>query len=465
MTNLWDEGNIADAVTKAKNIGAIFIVFIKGDNELSVHYENLFSDDIVLLKLKTKHFVAIKVQHNTTAHQQFSAIYPNNSIPSIFFIGKNGKPIEIITENMSVDEFRGRIDNIILNNGIILQQGPVSESMIKNEQDVVTPSENILPDAVASTSVDSNQVSSQPSGDLTPEEKIEYARRLIEQKKEEQRRQEEEEKKLLEIERRKIGQSIQQMKKLQYDEELKQLMEERNKEKKENKAARDRVLAQIAQDKAERASKFSNQIPSGVPQMSQSVAQPKRPTLQNNITRLQFRLPDGSSHTKEFQISDSLEIVHQYIQNEMHLPFTNYMLSTTFPRREFSNNESSQSLLDLQLVPNAVILILPQNQGVVSSSTNKFIGGIFGWLMTPLLNVYKFLVGFLFSGPPTSNRVEPSNAKRPASDVEDSTRNLPKKQASDSTVIKRQGNVHRLKDRPDSDDDNNTWNGNSTQQM
>lgn len=35
----------------------------------------------------------------------------------------------------------------------------------------------------------------------------------------------------------------------------------------------------------------------------------------------------------------------------------------------------------------------------------------------------------------------------------------------DSTVIKRQGNVHRLTDRRDSDEDGNTWNGNSTQQM
>ncbi|KAJ8941716.1 hypothetical protein NQ318_023312 [Aromia moschata] len=35
----------------------------------------------------------------------------------------------------------------------------------------------------------------------------------------------------------------------------------------------------------------------------------------------------------------------------------------------------------------------------------------------------------------------------------------------DSTVIKRQGNVHRLGDRRDSDDESNTWNGNSTQQM
>lgn len=59
-----------------------------------------------------------------------------------------------------------------------------------------------------------------------------------------------------ELERRKTGQEVQKMKKLQEDQELKQLKEEREKEKRWEKEARDRVLAQIAQDKADRAERF-----------------------------------------------------------------------------------------------------------------------------------------------------------------------------------------------------------------
>lgn len=40
-----------------------------------------------------------------------------------------------------------------------------------------------------------------------------------------------------------------------------------------------------------------------------------------------------------------------------------------------------------------------------------------------------------------------------------------KKRFGESTVIHKHGNIHRLKDNADSDDDTNTWNGNSTQQM
>lgn len=53
-----------------------------------------------------------------------------------------------------------------------------------------------------------------------------------------------------------MGQEVQKLKKWQEDQELKQLVEEREKEKRLEKEHRDRVLAQIAQDKAERIAKF-----------------------------------------------------------------------------------------------------------------------------------------------------------------------------------------------------------------
>jgi hypothetical protein len=42
-----------------------------------------------------------------------------------------------------------------------------------------------------------------------------------------------------------------------------------------------------------------------------------------------------------------------------------FAMSTTFPRREFGANEDGQTLRDLQLVPTAVILILPVRLCVV----------------------------------------------------------------------------------------------------
>jgi hypothetical protein len=51
------------------------------------------------------------------------------------------------------------------------------------------------------------------------------------------------------MERRKIGQEVQKLRRWQQDQDLKHLKEERQKEKAEEAAARERVLKQIAEDR------------------------------------------------------------------------------------------------------------------------------------------------------------------------------------------------------------------------
>jgi hypothetical protein len=138
-----------------------------------------------------------------------------------------------------------------------------------------------------------------------------------------------------EIERRKMGQNVQQMKRWQDDEELKHILEEREKEKRESQAARERVLAQIAQDKAERAAKFS---PAPAQQTPPAPQPPPRP-VNTNTARIQFRMPDGRTATNDFSSSETLESVHAHIKTNLNLPFTSYTLSTTFPRREFTDED------------------------------------------------------------------------------------------------------------------------------
>ncbi|KAL3286644.1 hypothetical protein HHI36_001143 [Cryptolaemus montrouzieri] len=422
MSDLWDQGDIANAVNKAKTQGAIFLVFVEGDNELSAHYEKLFRNEEIRKKLATQYFVAIKVQENSSVHQQFNAIYPHNSVPSIFFIGKNGKPLEIITENIQTEDFNKKITAVLEKGEIITQPGSSSINMINQEQEMLITSNIPTTSSLATSSPLVDTTSTQFTTDLSPEEKVQHAKELIEQKRQEKRAQELETERLKELERRKIGQNVQQMKKWQQDEELRQLKEERDREKRENQEARDKVLAQIAQDKAERAARFSQQGQANILQAPQPVAQSSRSIPNTNTTKLQFRLPDGSQHTHEFQISDSLEMVHQYIQNQLIVPFNRYTLSTTFPRREFTTNDNSQSLLDLQLVPNAVILILPQNQGVISTSSREMVGNMLWWLLAPFFNIYDFLVGYFFGRPPTTRSVESTSVKKSTSNIEESNR-------------------------------------------
>jgi hypothetical protein len=47
-------------------------------------------------------------------------------------------------------------------------------------------------------------------------------------------------------------------------------------------------------------------------------------------------------------------------------------MSTTFPRREFTANDDCQTVIDLHLVPTAVILILPVRLNVVVQKSIEY---------------------------------------------------------------------------------------------
>lgn len=77
------------------------------------------------------------------------------------------------------------------------------------------------------------------------------------------------------------------------------------------------------------------------------------------VTRIQFRLPSGNSHTGQFEPSSTLRALRNYVLENIDLPFRQFAMSTSFPRRELTNEENDKTLLQLELVPTAVILILP----------------------------------------------------------------------------------------------------------
>lgn len=464
----WYKGGIADAVSASKKTGAIFVVYVEGKDNKSKELTGLIDSQEVSQLLENEHFVAIKVEENSVPHQQFSQIYKEVTVPSIFFIGKSGNPLEIITEPHSAEDLLSKLRTILQGNGVNVADQ--SDNFLKSERSQENPDVEcdngvctIKPKAATEPST-SQSAESDEQKDLSPEDKVERAKELLNQKREAKRTEEDEGARAKELERRKMGQDVQKLKRLQQDNELKELMDERNKEKKEQQDARQRVLAQIAQDKAERAARFAT--PTQQPRVSPQISpQPVHRVVNTNSARLQFKLPDGSSHTHEFLSSNTLQDVRNYIVTTLNLPFNNFTLSTTFPRREFTIEEGGETLLALELVPNAVILVLPLHHGAVATNSNS------SWLMTvfwsilgPFLNVVGYVKTMLF-GPPQPRSPSPNPERKRPSENAGEPSNLPKRKMGESGVVRRQGNVHRLTDKTDSDDDNNTWNGNSTQQM
>ncbi|KAJ9592417.1 hypothetical protein L9F63_015937 [Diploptera punctata] len=485
----WFEGGIAEAVATSKAKNAIFVVFVNGQDDVSRTAAVTVDSEAVSSKLETEDFVAIKLESDSETYRQFVQIYQLVPVPSLFFIGGNGAPLEIIAGHVEETELVQKIDSVLQKSKPTQEHNERSSEAMIQEAIVSSQNEGAVASAVSDETRSDSQpygaevslqdrrlldVSCEPTSDaLNTEQKIERAKELMEKKRKQKQEEEEQKERLKEVERRKMGQDVQKLRRWQQEQELKQLKEERQREKAEEAAARDRILKQIAQDKAERAVRFGQEkkvTPDQEPARQPVSQSSMNPMSTSNVARIQFRLPDGSTHSMNFEPTTTVGEIRSYATTQLNLPFRDFSMSTSFPRREFSVNDDNQTLRDVQLVPTAVILILPMSGSVVSSSSHDYAGTVsrMVWtLLAPLFSLFTYLRNLVFGGGGAGNNLGQNNSKRESSfSTDQSSTGARRRRPGAETSVHRQGNVHRLSNQRDSsDDENNTWNGNSTQQM
>ncbi|XP_010878229.2 UBX domain-containing protein 4 isoform X2 [Esox lucius] len=512
---IWFEGSIPAAIISAKQQSSIFVVVITGDDEVSAQMMSSWEDGRVA-EASHSCCVAIKVDAKSETCTQFSQIYPVVCIPSSFFIGENGIPLEVVAGGISAEELMKRIYKVKQMHaqqitGVVApmeasepapaqphlppqdlhpnhtppaeanrpEASATSKECLSRSADengasasvVVTPGED------RSASSDDTSTSSQPDEGLNA--KVERLTKKLEERREQKKKIEEEK----EMERRKMGKEMLDFKRKNEDEKTKRIMEERNKEKAEEKAARERVKAQIALDRADRAARYANNQEeveaarlAALQARQAEVKKESSPRERSAIARIQFRLPDGSSFTNQFPSEARLQDARQFAVNEVGNRYGNFSLATMFPRREFTADDMDKTLRELELAPSASIVLLPQtgrpSNTVVQSSSGGGIWAVLGTILYPLLAVWRFLSGFLFSSPPSTGAAGPRGLAQRPDTASASSSGEPKRETLRKRTLekqpadfKRDGKIHRLRNHEDSEDENNTWNGNSTQQM
>uniref|UniRef100_A0A8C8FH67 UBX domain-containing protein 4 n=1 Tax=Oncorhynchus tshawytscha TaxID=74940 RepID=A0A8C8FH67_ONCTS len=511
---LWFEGSIPAAIISAKEQSSIFVVVITGDDEVSAQMMSSWEDDGVA-EVSHKCCVAIKVDAKSETCSQFSQIYPVVCIPSSFFIGENGIPLEVVAGSVSAEELMKRIDKVKqMHAQQIASEGTEAGTPVEACPPAVVASEpapaHHAPPAAPATSKESLSRPAEEGGAsasvvVTPREdwsassddastssqhdrvldaKVERLTKKLEERRDQKKKEEGE---IKEMERRKMGKEMLDFKRKDEDEKTKRIMDERSREKAEEKAARERVKAQIALDRADRAARYANNQEEveaarlAALQARQVEAEAKKEIVHRErsaIARIQFRLPDGSFFTRQFSSEARLNEARQFAVNEVGNRYGNFSLATMFPRREFTADDLGKTLLELELAPGASIVLLPQtgrpNNTVVQSGGG--IWAVLGTILYPLLAVWRFLSGFLFTSPATPGAAGPRGpAQQPntnsgsgssSSSAEPKRETLRKRTLEKQPVdFKRDGKIHRLRNHQDSEDENNTWNGNSTQQM
>ncbi|XP_017137938.1 UBX domain-containing protein 4 [Drosophila miranda] len=473
----WHSGNIAEAVAESKSKNAIFVVFIQGENELSSKLERFVDDQQVRSRLETSDFVAIKVQGNSTAYGQFKSLYKVVPIPSIFFIGKSGTPLDMATGIIgSAEDLVAKIDKVLVLSGkreenqqaatsnssrpspsretqsrkMAGADDTASEKAQQPKTDEVPHATSLASKSTASTPaldsssaaapekpsvstktgaepsdtpvigstiaagdnknpsttsaspplpvvtsasaelltlVGSSSSSSQPAtaasaavsapAEPTPtptqQQPTDSAVRMVEiqnrqEKKRREQEQEQEQRQKREREntlrRRREGKEAQTQEALTKEQELKNMQERIRRNRQEEQETRDRIRAQIAADRAEQVHRVIPDDDVHIATNTSAATVMSDSLSFADQTRLQIRLPDGVQRTKSFPIGALLGTVRIYVRNEL-LSGTDrrdFTLATSYPRREFRTEDEVKTLLELNLVPNAVVLVLTKEQ-------------------------------------------------------------------------------------------------------
>ncbi|XP_054642508.1 UBX domain-containing protein 4 [Dunckerocampus dactyliophorus] len=437
----WFNGSIPDAINLAKQRSFVFVVVIVGEDEQSANLMSSWED-----VSETAHngCVAVKVDAKSDTCVQFSQIYPVVCIPSSFFIGENGIPLEVIAGSVSATELEIRINKV---------KQMHAQQIGKQQQEATAPVISATQPTLAAPFVASvSTISTEEAVEgLEPGQGCEAA--ACSQSA---------------AENGCPDTSLCCPDETNPDAKVERVNKPEGKQKTaledECRAERAAIYAKFLEEKAK---KVAQQAEQAEEEARKAAVVRQRST----IARLQFRLPDGSSFTNQFSSQSKLQEAYQFAVQEVGNRYGNFSMATMFPRREFTSEDFNKTLLELDLAPSSSIVLVPC--GRASSVVPSSGGGIWAVLNTlfhPILSVWRFLSSWMFAPAPqeTSRRSFPSSHSHTNSATRSDKTKIdplsvpPEKQPKN---FKKDGKICQLKTHEDSEDDNNTWNGNSTQQM
>lgn len=320
-------------------------------------------------------------------------------IPSLFFI-QNGIPIKIVTSVVKTEAEMDKSITTVLESAISSSPQPSSSQQTTS---AATTTENT--DVACEDGVCYNKEKSVQESEKEKEEMMKKAMKIIEQKRIERIQEEKKVEREREMKRRKEGQAVIDLKKQKDDQDMKNIMDERRKEKTEADAARARVKSLIAADKAERASKFGASVESNPPSPDSPVlTSPVVGMAPPNSARIQFKKPDGDNQSHIFEAKSLFSDLHSFVKNTVLVGCNvkEFTLATTFPRREFTKADFGKTLIELELAPSSVLLIIPGKKtsfipSAPSSMSQTSSGGLTGMMQSLFMTLVYAPMLALFS--------------------------------------------------------------------
>lgn len=488
---MWFEQSVQEALAKAKSEHLIALMFVYGSNEASASMRTLLEQDEQIQSLLRGRTVALALADGSDNARMFSAICPVLVVPSTFFISYDGVPLEIVGGAIDQASLYAKVKNALrLLDERLAQSEDAPVNTTANEVPDKT-SANVKPPNVrcvdgvcqlvpdeSSSSTSAGAADPQPSGStstnttsstdspLTFDQKMQKTKQLLEELRAKKAAAKAESDRKSEKDRIATAKAMQEAKRTREDNEISEMIRQREKEALEAKLAKEHVLALIRADQEERKAreKAEQEVAAATAlQQQNQVCQRRVKTDNTNQATIQFRLPDGSQFVSVFEQNQSLAEAAAAVASKTTL--RSFQLYQTFPKRKFETEDYKRSFVELDLVPSASLLVMEEaaKQSAITSVGGSLIGSLFSFVWASLafmFNIFSSIFSSRITGPAASLSVA---SNRNESSTTSSTRSKDPGPASQSKLLR--DNVSRLNDLPKDDDDNNTWNGNSTQQM
>ncbi|CAH3127575.1 unnamed protein product [Pocillopora meandrina] len=142
-------------------------------------------------------------------------------------------------------------------------------------------------------------------------------------------------------------------------------------------------------------------------------------------------------------------------------------MCTTYLRQELTKEDLGKTLAELGLALSSTLIVAVVSSNSLTPSGTSSFPELLLWIFSPLLTSINFLKAFLFDSVDQSRGTQNPPSQRTNSSTQSQPSNSAVRHRVPGGVssVKKEGGIHWLHNRDDEDNDNNTWNGNSIQQM
>ncbi|KAH7670946.1 Thioredoxin-like protein [Dioscorea alata] len=369
------KGSIADAINAARRDKKLFVVCISGEDENSILLEQSTWVDSSVVDSISKYCIFLHLKQGSLEASQFSAIYPQQSFPSITAIGCNGLVLWKHEGYVNAENF---LENIEKAWAAFHLQGATAMFVAaalasKQPEPANLTSANVVP---------CEEGSSSSMGAATASAEAEKPSVVIEARP-------------LTIPEAPVDQKVGEQHALQDHEPVEgssipNEVHDHNINKgtqfssptcsvadsfttpqgtaNENNAPHTTESVEGTYSNSpinpQETSLMDIDEPDNKNQMSINEMAVSSNAIKSNEIHLNIRLPDGSTLQTKFSISDTLSLVKNYVDENQSGTMGPYALAVPYPRKVFGEQDMFKSLSELEFSSRQAIIVVPHRQNI-----------------------------------------------------------------------------------------------------